>query len=205
MKYFYIIVAALLLGCTTSQVQNNVTQQSQTPAYLSEVTVSDNKLPSIKIVAPKQRVVETLVSYLSERGRDIERLHSDSQISVGYDQLSDDGWRHHLEVYYLSHDADSNVILALKHTINSASINEDIAENDRYLLALLKANVYSTDGYKQYLERETRSSSSTTSTTVQPQKDVNTSGDVHVKGYYRKDGTYVRPHTRSRPGSKKGK
>lgn len=25
------------------------------------------------------------------------------------------------------------------------------------------------------------------------------SGEVHVKGYYRKDGTYVQPHTRSRP------
>ena len=24
--------------------------------------------------------------------------------------------------------------------------------------------------------------------------------DVHVKGYYRKDGTYVRPHIRSSPG-----
>lgn len=28
--------------------------------------------------------------------------------------------------------------------------------------------------------------------------------DVHVKGYYRKDGTYVRPHTRSAPGTKSG-
>lgn len=27
------------------------------------------------------------------------------------------------------------------------------------------------------------------------------SGSVHVGGYYRRDGTYVRPHTRSRPGS----
>ena len=27
--------------------------------------------------------------------------------------------------------------------------------------------------------------------------------DVQVKGYYRKDGTYVRPHTRSAPGTKK--
>lgn len=26
-------------------------------------------------------------------------------------------------------------------------------------------------------------------------------GSVHVKGYYRKDGTYVRPHTRSAPGT----
>jgi hypothetical protein len=25
------------------------------------------------------------------------------------------------------------------------------------------------------------------------------SGNVHVKGYYRKDGTYVKPHTRSKP------
>lgn len=28
--------------------------------------------------------------------------------------------------------------------------------------------------------------------------------DVHVNGYYRKDGTYVRPHTRSAPGSRSG-
>jgi hypothetical protein len=27
--------------------------------------------------------------------------------------------------------------------------------------------------------------------------------DVHVRGYYRKDGTYVRPHTRSAPGRKR--
>ncbi|MGC4002736.1 MAG: hypothetical protein QM811_06230 [Pirellulales bacterium] len=30
------------------------------------------------------------------------------------------------------------------------------------------------------------------------QGKINTSGPVHVKGYTRKDGTYVRPHTRSR-------
>jgi hypothetical protein len=28
---------------------------------------------------------------------------------------------------------------------------------------------------------------------------TNAGGDVHVRGYYRSDGTYVRPHTRSRP------
>ncbi len=28
-------------------------------------------------------------------------------------------------------------------------------------------------------------------------------GPVHVRGYYRKDGTYVKPHTRSAPGTKK--
>jgi hypothetical protein len=30
-----------------------------------------------------------------------------------------------------------------------------------------------------------------------------TGGSVHVRGYYRRDGTYVRPHTRSRPGSRR--
>ena len=28
-------------------------------------------------------------------------------------------------------------------------------------------------------------------------------GDVHVRGYYRSDGTYVRPHVRSSPNSTK--
>lgn len=32
-------------------------------------------------------------------------------------------------------------------------------------------------------------------------KGKSSGGPVHVKGYYRKDGTYVRPHTRSAPGS----
>lgn len=30
-------------------------------------------------------------------------------------------------------------------------------------------------------------------------------GSVNVRGYYRKDGTYVRPHSRSRPGSVSGR
>jgi len=32
--------------------------------------------------------------------------------------------------------------------------------------------------------------------------DSRSTEDVYVKGYYRKDGTYVAPHTRSRHGSK---
>jgi len=45
-------------------------------------------------------------------------------------------------------------------------------------------------------------------TTTGQQKDlapVNTTGTVQVKGYYRKDGTYVRPHSRSAPGTKRKK
>ena len=48
--------------------------------------------------------------------------------------------------------------------------------------------------------KATENSQSTTSAYKPP---VNTSGDVHVKGYYRKDGTYVRPHTRSKPSKRK--
>lgn len=33
-------------------------------------------------------------------------------------------------------------------------------------------------------------------------KSTHSGGKVHVKGYYRKDGTYVRPHTRSAPKRK---
>ncbi len=45
---------------------------------------------------------------------------------------------------------------------------------------------------KLYLSKETKSKT-TTST-----RNTNSSGRVQVKGYYRKDGTYVRPHSRSR-------
>lgn len=38
---------------------------------------------------------------------------------------------------------------------------------------------------------------------VVPLPPVNTTGTVYVQGYYRKDGTYVHPHTRSAPSSKK--
>lgn len=49
-------------------------------------------------------------------------------------------------------------------------------------------------------ESESDTSSETTPSSV-PRMTPGT--DVHVKGYYRKDGTYVRPHTRSAPGTKK--
>ena len=44
------------------------------------------------------------------------------------------------------------------------------------------------------------SDKTTTPTTPSTQAPTNSSGDVQVKGYYRKDGTYVRPYTRSSPG-----
>lgn len=39
----------------------------------------------------------------------------------------------------------------------------------------------------------------TTPNYVAPYSGNNTGGSVRVRGYYRKDGTYVRPHTRSKP------
>lgn len=35
--------------------------------------------------------------------------------------------------------------------------------------------------------------------TYTPSSSTNSGGSVSVKGYYRKDGTYVKPHTRSAP------
>ncbi|MEH6763736.1 MAG: hypothetical protein V7655_04480 [Aequorivita antarctica] len=44
-------------------------------------------------------------------------------------------------------------------------------------------------------------SKNTNSKTRNSQQNLNSRGTVSVKGYYRKDGTYVRPHTRSKPKS----
>ena len=45
------------------------------------------------------------------------------------------------------------------------------------------------------------SSSSSSSSTRSSSNYSNPGKTVNVKGYYRKNGTYVRPHTRSSPGS----
>ena len=46
-----------------------------------------------------------------------------------------------------------------------------------------------------------RSSSSSSSSTRSSSNYSSPGKTVNVKGYYRKNGTYVRPHTRSSPGS----
>lgn len=46
------------------------------------------------------------------------------------------------------------------------------------------------------------SNSSSSKSNLNSYKPTNSSGTVKVKGYYRKDGTYVRPHTRSAPKRK---
>jgi hypothetical protein len=52
------------------------------------------------------------------------------------------------------------------------------------------------NGNKTYVDR---SLCGTTTTDTTPTSSTST-GTVQVRGYYRKDGTYVRPHTRSAPG-----
>jgi hypothetical protein len=52
----------------------------------------------------------------------------------------------------------------------------------------------------QYSSRYSSSSSSGTRSSSNYSSPVKT---VNVKGYYRKNGTYVRPHTRSSPGSRR--
>jgi hypothetical protein len=62
------------------------------------------------------------------------------------------------------------------------------------------ASSYDAESDRDRAVRLLGNNSSTPSTSVRELPPVNTGGDVHVNGYYRKDGTYVRPHTRSRPG-----
>jgi hypothetical protein len=38
-----------------------------------------------------------------------------------------------------------------------------------------------------------------------PERDLKYNGPVHVNAYTKKDGTYVREHTRSAPGTKSGR
>lgn len=45
------------------------------------------------------------------------------------------------------------------------------------------------------------SSASTSSYRAPAADSTSSGGTVQVKGYYRKDGTYVRPHTRKKPRS----
>lgn len=47
------------------------------------------------------------------------------------------------------------------------------------------------------------SSSSSISKSLEESSTTNSSGDIYVRGYYRKNGTYVRPHTRSRSGRRR--
>ncbi|AWG25595.1 hypothetical protein [Flavobacterium kingsejongi] len=54
------------------------------------------------------------------------------------------------------------------------------------------------------LTTTTKSSSSSSTSSSQTKSDTPSAGkSVHVKGYTRKDGTYVKPHTRSSPGRRR--
>lgn len=55
--------------------------------------------------------------------------------------------------------------------------------------------------YTASSQYSSRYSSSSSSSTRSSSNYLNPGKTVNVKGYYRKNGTYVRPHTRSSPGS----
>lgn len=54
----------------------------------------------------------------------------------------------------------------------------------------------------QYLKSEIDNNSARKRLPTSSPSPTNNSGEVQVKGYYRKDGTYVRPHTRNTPKRK---
>ncbi len=75
--------------------------------------------------------------------------------------------------------------------------NAPIADTQRTYITGERGGCYyiNSNGNKTYVDRSLcgESSSAITST------PSSSGGTVNVRGYYRKDGTYVRPHTRSRP------
>jgi hypothetical protein len=62
----------------------------------------------------------------------------------------------------------------------------------------------SSDSISPKSNSSTKNSSSSASpkSSVSPKKSSSSSGSVNVKGYTRKDGTYVKPHTRKAPKRK---
>ena len=65
-----------------------------------------------------------------------------------------------------------------------------LSPNEYYALTTVKSSEYQLD------------SISKVNTNIQPKTSSTSGGTVHVKGYYRKNGTYVKPHTRSSPKRK---
>lgn len=71
-------------------------------------------------------------------------------------------------------------------------------KNTNYTSSFNKPSKIKKQGTKSYSNNSTR-------TYQYSDNQINRSGRVNVKGYYRKDGTYVRPHTRSYPNSRTSK
>lgn len=70
------------------------------------------------------------------------------------------------------------------------------AANQRYADAAKKATTYANRSYSD--RSYTTGVSTTVASTTSSSGSRYTGGRVYVRGYYRADGTYVRPHTRSR-------
>jgi hypothetical protein len=82
----------------------------------------------------------------------------------------------------------------------------DVAELKGNLKKFLSPKIEPSESKQETSSDKSSQSNSTESPKSTPGSSSSTSTpgtDVQVKGYYRKDGTYVRPHTRSAPGSKK--
>jgi hypothetical protein len=85
----------------------------------------------------------------------------------------------------------NHIILSIEQSVKSNSSNESVF----YPQTTSLDSIIYTPTYK--------SGSSSGSVKSSSSKSSSSGGAVSVKGYYRKDGTYVRPHTRSAPKRKK--
>lgn len=112
-----------------------------------------------------------------------------------------------------------DAIVYLKNNLNSAQV-ESVKSGEPIYMILDKSSkgfrkvkykgkvgyIYQ-PGFKSYTKSDYQQAYSSTNTSDSLKREpINTykpssssGGTVHVRGYYRKNGTYVRPHTRSAP------
>lgn len=77
-------------------------------------------------------------------------------------------------------------------------IKQDSYQKRKFVLYLIGIFDSETSTYKY-----SHSNHALNNSTKYKYKPTSTGGTVQVKGYYRKDGTYVKPHTRRAPSRRK--
>jgi len=87
----------------------------------------------------------------------------------------------------ISREDFEKILLAENVLVVYGDINYDVADDNLKVFRSVKSQIDSNIAKRQNRDTQTQ---------TQP---TNNTGDVSVKGYYRRDGTYVRPYKRSRP------
>jgi endonuclease YncB( thermonuclease family) len=155
-----------------------------------QVCYEDAKKRLSDLLLDKEVTVEIVGK--EEPGREVGILKLDGR-DVGLEMV-ESGLAWHNEYFDLKQSQDVKVAYAYAELRARGSKRGVWAETDP-----LSPWAYRRLKNPTLAKEEGQTPSATTSTDTSP---TNSGGTVHVKGYYRKDGTYVRPHTRRAPRRK---